>query len=178
MKCLLCVISFIEEELLKRHYVSFHEINSENFFCQTLFEKKKENNFNLRKVLGVTPLSLVKKEERRNNCLQHLQQDGAIPVENLPVIREGSGTIIRFSIDHETHRNYYNFENPSRLIQNFFSVVDIKFETNGAQEYIIKPSFCIRNYQPPPEGINNAVALYDKRVWSTETYNGRFLMMI
>ena len=45
---------------------------------------------------------------------------------------------------------------------------------DGSQEFIIKSSFYIRNYQPPPEDINNAVGLYDNRFWSTETYYARF----
>ena len=63
---------------------------------------------------------------------------------------------------------------PSELTENFFSVIDIRFDTDGAQEFIIKTSFCIRDYQPSPEDINNAAGLYDKRFWSTETYNDRF----
>ena len=56
----------------------------------------------------------------------------------------------------------------------FFAVVDIKFITEGKQELIIKSSFTILNYQPPPEDINNVVGLYDKRTWNTQTYFGRF----
>ena len=39
---------------------------------------------------------------------------------------------------------------------------------------MIKSSFAIQNYQPPPEDINNVVGIYDKRIWSTQTYFGRF----
>ena len=41
-------------------------------------------------------------------------------------------------------------------------------------ELIIKSSFTIKNYQPPPEDINNEIGLYDKRICSTQTYFGRF----
>ena len=106
--------------------------------------------------------------------LKHLEQGGAIPIENLPVIQESSGTIKMFSIDYKRHKNFYNFENPSQLIHNFFSVVDIKFQTDGQQEYIITSSFCIRSSQPPPEDINNVTTFFDKRVWSTEMYSGKY----
>ena len=106
--------------------------------------------------------------------MRHLQQGGTIPIENLPLLRESSGTIIRFSISYERYKEYYNFEKPFELIENFFSTIDLRFDADGAQEYIIKCSFCIRNYQPLPEDVNNAVGLYDKRFWSTETYNGKF----
>ena len=53
-------------------------------------------------------------------------------------------------------------------------MVDIKFVTDGKQEFIIKLTFTILNYQPPPEDINNVMGLYDKRTWSTQNYFGRF----
>ena len=106
---------------------------------------------------------LREKQERKNHFLKHLQQGGSIPVEDLPVIRESDSAITKFSINYEMRKDYYNFEKPSELIENFFSVIGIRFDT-----------FCIRNYQPPPENVNNVVGLYDKRFWSTEVYNGRF----
>ena len=43
------------------------------------------------------------------------------------------------------------------------------------KELVIKFTFAIKNYQPPPtEDINNAVAIYDNRIWSTPTYFGKF----
>ena len=53
-------------------------------------------------------------------------------------------------------------------------MLDIKFVTDGKKEFVIKSSFAIQNYQPPPEDINNVLGSYDKRIWSTQTYFGRF----
>ena len=39
---------------------------------------------------------------------------------------------------------------------------------------IVKSSFSIQNYQPPPEDMNNVRGLYGERLWSTPTYSGNF----
>ena len=158
---------------MREHYENQHQVDKNNFFYKALFAEKKRN-FTFRKCFRCESFLVNEKQERKHNSLRHLQQGGAIPIENLPLLRESSGTIIRFSINYERHKDYYNFEKPSELIENFFFVIDLRFDTDDMQEYIIKCSFCIRNYQPPPEDVNNAVGLYDKRFWSTETYNGRF----
>ena len=59
-------------------------------------------------------------------------------------------------------------------MEDFFAVVDITLVTDRKKEFISKSSFAIQNYQPPPEDINNAVGIYDKKIWSTKTYFGRF----
>ena len=59
-------------------------------------------------------------------------------------------------------------------MEEFFGVVDVKFVRDGKKEFITKSSLAIQNYQPPPEDINNAVGIYEKRIWSTQTYFGRF----
>ena len=71
-------------------------------------------------------------------------------------------------------KNSYDFKDPVKLVEDFFGVVDIKFVTDGKKELIIKSTFAIQNYQLPPEDINNVVGIYDKRIWSTQTYFGRF----
>ena len=95
-------------------------------------------------------------------------------MEDQPIIIKSNGTIKKFLIEHEKHKNSYDFENPIKSVEDFLAVVDIKFITEGKQKLIIKLSFTILNYQPPPEDINNVVGLYDKRTWSIQTYFGRF----
>ena len=61
-----------------------------------------------------------------------------------------------------------------KLLEDFFEVVNINFKTDGREELIVKSSFSIQNYQPPPEDMNNVRGLYDERLWSTPTYFGNF----
>ena len=114
------------------------------------------------------------REEKEHNFLFHFQKGGTTPLEDHPIIKRNGRTIIKFEIRYDDHKNSYDFEHPVKLVEDFLGVVDIKFITEGKQELIIKSSFPILNYQPPPENINNVVGLYDKRFWRTETYYGRF----
>ena len=43
------------------------------------------------------------------------------------------------------------------------------------KELIVKSSFSIQNYEPPPKDMNNVRVLYGQRLWSTPTYSGHFL---
>ena len=95
-------------------------------------------------------------------------------MEDRPIIIKNNGTIKKFLIHFEKHKNSYDFENPIKLEEDFLALVDIKFITEGKQELKIKSSFTKVNYQPPPEDINNVVGLYNKRTWITQTYFGRF----
>ena len=109
------------------------------------------------------------REEKKHNFLFHFQKGGTIPLENRPIIKRNDGTIIKFEIRYDEHKNSYDFEHPVNLVEDFFGVVEIKFVKNGKQEFIIKSSFAILNYQPSSEDINNVVGLCDKRTWSTQT---------
>ena len=104
----------------------------------------------------------------------HYQKVGQVPLENKPIIIKTDGTIKKFLIECNKHKNSCDFEDPVKLVEDFLSVVDIKFVTDGRKELIIKSTFAIQNYQPPPEDINNVVGIYDERIWSTQTYFGRF----
>ena len=81
---------------------------------------------------------------------------------------------MKFTIDYESHKNNYDFADTVKLLEEFFEVVNINFVTDRKKKLIVKSSFSIQNYQPPPEDLNNVRVLYDQRVWSTPTYFGKF----
>ena len=95
-------------------------------------------------------------------------------MENRPFIKRSDGSIIKFPIDYKIHKNNYDFTNAGKLLEDFFNVVDLNFVTDGRRELVIKSTFNIRNYQPPPEDLNNVRGLFDQRVWSTPVYFGNF----
>ena len=37
MKCLLCSLHFIEEKIMKKHYIDYHFINNEDIYFKDLF---------------------------------------------------------------------------------------------------------------------------------------------
>ena len=106
--------------------------------------------------------------------MKHYQKGGQIPLENRSIIIKTDNTIKKFVIEYDKHKNSYDFEDPVGLLEDFFAVVDIKFQRDGKKKLVIKFTFTIMNYQPPPEDINNVVGIYDKRLWSRPTYFGNF----
>ena len=173
MKCLLCVQDFIDKNNLKKHYLNQHRINSKNYFLKALFEKDNEI-FSFRKCYRYHDLITSRSEEIQHNFIKHSQKGGEIPLENKQFKKTRDRSIIRFSIDYDVHRNSYDFADPVKLLEDFFEVVNINFRTDGRKELIVKSSFSILNYQPPPEDMKNVRGLYDERLWSTPTYNGNF----
>ena len=138
-----------------------------------MFKQNKRHLF-CRKCYRCETFLTSEKQEREHNFLKHLQRGGEIPLEDRPIIIKNDGTITKFVIEYNKHKNSYDFEHPVKLVEDFFRVVDSKFVTDGKKEFIIKSRFAIQNYQPSPEDINNAVGIYGKKIWSTQTYFGRF----
>ena len=84
--------------------------------------------------------------------MEHYQKGGEIPFENRQFTKNSDGTIVKFSMDYYMHKYSYDFADPMKLLEDFFTVVDINFVTDGRKELITKSTFSIQNYQPPPEG--------------------------
>ena len=158
---------------MKRHYVSFHGVDSENYFFQALFKKSVES-FCLRKCYQSDEFVTSRSKEIRHNFLKHYQEGGEIPHENRHFNWISDGKITKFTIEFEKHADNYDFKNPNKLIDDFFNVVNINFRADRSKDLVIKSSFSIQNYQPSPEDINNAAPLYDKSFWSTPTYEATY----
>ena len=150
MKCLYCGRSFIDEEVLSQHYVSFHSVNHENYFFKALFQKF-EQGFSLRKCYRCDEIITSRSKEIRHNFLKPYQQSGEIPPESRRFNWKSDGKITKFSKDYSDYKNSYDFANPIKLLDNFFEVVNTNFISDGSKELVIKASFSIENYQPAPE---------------------------
>ena len=151
--------------MLKKHYENNHKIDINNcFFFKLYLSKKKKAYFFNRKCYLCESFLASEREENKHNFLFHFPKGGTIPLEDRPITVINHETIKKLEIHYDEHKNSYDFEDPVKLVENFFGVVDIKFITNGKQEFIIKSSFTILNYQPPPKDMNNVVGLYDKRI--------------
>ena len=153
MKCLLCTRQFEEKNLSVKHYITDHKINTANWFFKVLFKEKKGHFFS-RKCYRCEAFLTSESEEKRHNFLFHLQKGGKISLEYRPIIVKIDGTIKKFVIEYNKHKNSYDFEHLVKLVEDFFAVVDIKFVTDGKKESIIKSSF--------------------ETIWSSRTYFGRF----
>ena len=130
MKCLLCTHQFEEKNLLVKHYITDHKINTANWFFKALFKEKKGHFFS-RKCYRCETFLTRKSEEKRHIFLFCLQKGGEIPLEDQPIIIKNDGTIKKFVIEYNKHKNSYDFEHPVKLVEDFFPVVDINFVTDG-----------------------------------------------
>ena len=116
MKCLICEEHHINENFLKNHYILHNRINPKNFFFKALFEKYDED-FSIKKCYRCDYLIISRSKEIQHNFLNHYQNGGEIPLENRVFTRKSSGTIIKFLIDYNTHKNSYDFEDPVKLLE-------------------------------------------------------------
>ena len=168
MKCLVCTRNFIDKNDLRKHYVVQHRVNDKNHFFNALF-KKNSGNFSIRKCYRCDRLITSSFHEVQHNFINHYQKGGEISIENRPVNKTTDGSIVKFTIDYDSDKNSYDFTDTSNMLEEFFEVVDTNFVTDEKIEL-----FSMRNYQPPPEDLNNVTGLYDLRIWSTPVYVGNF----
>ena len=111
---------------MKKHYVNKHRINSKIYCFEALFEKYDEI-FILRNCYRCDDFITSCSEEIQHNFINHYQIGGKIPLENRQFKKTSDGTIIRFEIHHDAHKNSYDFADPVKLLEDFFEVVNINF---------------------------------------------------
>ena len=142
MNCLLCWARYIEENILRDHYISHHRINPRNFFFNALLEKFEEIFF-IRKYYRCDNLITSRSEEIQHNFLNHYQKGFAVPVEDRPKQRkknEGSITKFENEFEFEKRKNTYNFENTIELIEDFFAVENINLTKNEEKAFLLLDS--------------------------------------
>ena len=173
MKCLLCAKIFIVKNDLKERYINYHRIEANNYFLKNLFREINIENFSVRKCYRCDEITLSRSHETQHNFINHYQKGGELPWENrnFKKTSDCDGSIIKFCIDYGSHKDSYDFFDPSKLLNDFFEVIDLNFLTDVNRELIVKSSFSVQNFQPPPENINIVAPLFDRRFWSTPTYN-------
>ena len=115
--------------------------------------KKNIGTFSLRKCYRCDKLITSSSEEVHHNFIIHYQKGGEIPIENRRVKQTSDGSVVKFTIDYDSHKNNYDFTDVGKLLEDFFEVVNINFVNDGKKELVIKFMFDIQNYQPPPEGF-------------------------
>ena len=145
---------------------------SKQCFFKALFEENKER-FLARKCYYCEKFLTGSFDEQQHSFLKHYEKGGQIPLENRPFIIKTDNAIKKFAIEYDKNKDSYDSEDPVKLLKDFFGVVDVRFVIDRKKELFIKSTFTIQNYQPPPEGVNNAVGIYYKSVYSTPTYFGK-----
>ena len=107
MKCLLCSSTFQNQEDLLNHYVSYHNVDENNWFLQKLFQIK--NKFFLKQCLRCSEFLTTEKNKSIHNFLKHYEEGKIVPFEDKPlnIVRFRQLTI--YSIEFHKHKDFYDF---------------------------------------------------------------------
>ena len=103
--------SISRPKFFESHYKLFHKINTSNWFLKALFEESK-GNFFCRKYYRCEKFLTNRSEEKQHDFLKHYQKGGEILLEHCPIIKNNDGTITKFEIQYEKHKNSYDFKHP------------------------------------------------------------------
>ena len=128
MKCLLCSFKFKDLKELLDHYLSYHNIDENNWFFQKLFQVNSKTL--LRKCVRCSEFLTSEKHKATHNFLKHYEDGKNIPFEEkLLDILKFSGLTI-YSTNFRKHNEFYNFYNSEKCVDDFLKNVKYKFKPN------------------------------------------------
>ena len=118
MKCLLCNLSFSNQDELFEHYVQFHKIDKSNWFFKNLFNTK--NFKRLKKCLRCEEFIYDSKSKAEHDFLNHFSEGKEQPFENKPLnIRVLENKITIYSIEYSKHKDSYDFFDSEKCVNDF-----------------------------------------------------------
>ena len=126
MKCLLCSSTFQNQEDLLNHYVSYHNVDENNWFFQKLFQAK--NKALLKSCVTCNDCLTTEKHKSAHIFLKHYDEGRNIPFGNKPI------DIVRFpgltihSIEFQKHKEFYDFFNSEKCVDDFLRNIRYKFK--------------------------------------------------
>ena len=166
MKRLLCEVDSANVDELFSHCIQFHHINKTNYF-KKLFESYQKSCFK-KKCYRRKQIFHRCRKLKNHYFLSHYQFGGQLPVESKAAnILRRSNFLMTFSINFDQHQDFYNFYDSEKLVDDFLSVVELKFLPTKNVEVQVA-SFLI-NYHPAESEY--LVEIIDKRSWITDVYD-------
>ena len=164
MKCLLCSSKFQDEQKLIEHYLTYHNVDQNNWFFKKLF--MKDNKAFLRNCIRCGEFLITKKEKAAHDFKKHYDNGKEIPFEGKPldIIKLPALTI--YKIDFKKYKNQYSFFNAEKCVDDFLKNVQNRFRVTNKKWF--KCSFTIENTQNLIR--TNLIPLTNTRYWTTETF--------
>ena len=174
MKCFLCSSTFENQEDLLHHYISYHNVDENNWFFQKLFQLK--NKTILKQCIRCNKFLTTDKQESIHNFLKHYDEGKKISFEDKPieVLRFPGLTI--YAIEFQKHfrisefQDFYKFFNSEEVVDDFLRNGKYKFESGGTKW--IKSSITIENIQQSL--YQDLKPLIKSRYWTTPPYEGAY----
>ena len=164
MKCLLCSSKFQDEQKLIEHYLTYHNVDQNNWFFKKLF--MKDNKAFLRNCIRCGEFLITKKEKAAHDFIKHYDNGKEIPFEGKPldIIKLPALTI--YKIEFKKYKNQYSFFNAEKCVDDFLKNVQNRFRVTNKKWFIC--SFTIENTQNSIR--TNLIPLTNTRYWTTETF--------
>ena len=164
MKCLLCSSKFQDEQKLIEHYLTYHNVEQNNWFFKKLF--MKDNKAFLRNCIRCGEFLITKKEKAAHDFIKHYDNGKEIPFEGKPldIIKLPALTI--YEIEFKKYKNQYSFFNAEKCVDDFLKNVQNRFRVTNKKWF--KCSFTIENTQNSIR--TNLIPLTNTRYWTTETF--------
>ena len=107
----------------------------------------------------------VAAEKKITVFLSRYSQSGGSIIRSLNISKRSS--ITYYSINHFLHKNYYDFYDSRKTVDNFIFSVDNKFVSRG--KVSVQGSMELINYQPEEE-TDQIIELESRRSWLTDVY--------
>ena len=164
MKCLLCSSKFQDEQKLIEHYLTYHNVDQNNWFFKKLF--MKDNKAFLRNCIRRGEFLITKKEKAAHDFIKHYDNGKEIPFEGKPldIIKLPALTI--YKIEFKKYKNQYSFFNAEKCVDDFLKNVQNRFRVTNKKWF--KCSFTIENTQNSIRTY--LIPLTNTRYWTTETF--------
>ena len=162
MKCLLCNYRNPDNEVLKRHYISYHLINQNNYFFKELFSTDVQNIHPKR----CDEFQIQFRSWRKKNyCfLVHREQTGG-SFDRLALNVLKRRVITYYSLNYSQHKNCYEFFDET--VRDFLATFERSFAPT--EKVVVQGYMELVNYQP-----SKIIELESKRVWLTDVFTCKF----
>ena len=148
---------------MKNHLIHFHLTDKDNYFFKELLTKDVENKYSRRCEECKKDFSSCRK--KNHSFLSRYSQSGRSIIRSLNISKRSS--ITYYSINHFLHKNYYDFYDARKTVDDFIFSVDNKFVLRG--KVSVQGSMELINYQPEEE-TDQIIELESRRSWLTDVY--------
>ena len=170
MKCLLCFSKFKDQKDLLNHYVTYHNVDENNWFFQKLFQIKDKRL--LKRCLRCDKFLETEKQKTVHNFVKHYEDDKTIPYEEKPLDVLRLASLMIYSIEFRKHQILYDFYNSELCVKNLFKNVRYRFKA-GSKKWF-KCSFVIENIQKSLYlGLQPII---NSRYWTNATHDSVYFI--
>ena len=166
MKCFLCSSTFQNQDDLLNHYVSYHNFDENNWFFQKFFQIK--NKFISKQCVRCSEFLTTEKHKSIHNFLKHYEKGKSISFEVKPIDIESYPGLSIYSIEFQKNKDFYDFFNSERCVDDFLRNVKYNFKPGGKKWS--KFSFAIENIQNSQH--QDLRPFINSRYWTTPPYEG------